>query len=109
MVAQFSINHANAFGVHSPPNQDFSNIASIAEPINISHQKKLEAWEDSTLLNGIKNSPHCNVISPISEDFYDSTESDPSLSASFGASPHSNLLTNPRLIQRMARNNNNIR
>ncbi|KAJ9069701.1 hypothetical protein DSO57_1015780 [Entomophthora muscae] len=109
MVAPFSINQANAFGVNSPPDQDFS-MATMTEPINISHQKKPENWEDSTLFSGLRNSPHCNVISPISEDFYDSNESDPSLSASFGASSHSrsHLLSNPRLLQRMSRQNNSL-
>lgn len=109
MMAQFSMNHTTAFGVHSPPDQDFSNLVSITEPINIAPQKKLDVWEDSALLSSMRNSPHCNIISPISEDFYDSNESDPSLSASFGASPHSNLLSNPRLIQRMTRNNSQLR
>ncbi|KAI9293744.1 HLH-domain-containing protein [Neoconidiobolus thromboides FSU 785] len=111
MVAPFSNSLKNEpmFDNHGPDGDGIGvTTSSMVAPININRHRppRFNNWDDPNLYGirepSLNNSPH-NIISPISEDFnYDSNESDPSLSASFGANshPHAHPLSNPRMVNR---------
>lgn len=116
MLASFSnVKNENNVEMPSPREGDFNagvTTSSLVQPISIMNRSRgqtRDSWDDiSPMFNGMTNPNHAtsppnthnNMISPVSEDFYDSGESVPSLSASFGGAHSTQTLSNPRLAQR---------